>query len=137
MEVLHVPPRRREACHFVGSEQNRSPRLRFEDSFDVSKAEKAAVANKLRKGKGKVVRAPRSQSRRVRLSEPPQHAVARYHPKGVKNERQDAHATGRFASTPSPSATRMRTRVSSARIRPPKSTFRPRTATRMWSFPTP
>ena len=24
VEVLHVPPRRREACHFVGSEQNRS-----------------------------------------------------------------------------------------------------------------
>ena len=22
VEVLHVPPRRREACHFVGSEQN-------------------------------------------------------------------------------------------------------------------
>ena len=43
------------------------PRLRFEDSFGVSEAEKAAVATKLRNGKGKAVRAP--VARRSKLSQ--------------------------------------------------------------------
>ena len=38
--VFHVPPRRREACHFVGSELSRSQGcVRSKDSFDVSEAE--------------------------------------------------------------------------------------------------
>ena len=57
MKVLHVPPRRREACHFVGSEQTDPKIVSFKCSFDVSEAEKAVVAKKLRKGKeGKAVR---------------------------------------------------------------------------------
>ena len=58
MEVLHVPPRRRGARSSACSEQNRSLDCEIQDSFDVSEAEKAAVAKKLQKGEGKAVRAP-------------------------------------------------------------------------------
>ena len=55
MEVLHVPPRRRRACHLVGKADPNSKR--FTDSFAVGEAEKAAVVGTL-KAKGTAVRAP-------------------------------------------------------------------------------
>ena len=48
---------------------------------------------------------------------------------GVKNDASTPTPTGRFSSTPSPSATQMITRLSSARICPPTSMFRLGTAT--------
>ena len=41
--------------------------VRFEDSFDVREAKKAAVANKLRKGKGKAARTPVTRRSKVSL----------------------------------------------------------------------
>ena len=65
VEVVHAPPRRRKACHFVGSEKKTDPEtVRFEDSLDVSEAEKTmVVAKKMQKGKGKDVRTPCTDSR--------------------------------------------------------------------------
>ncbi len=57
--ILYVPPRRREACRFVGSEQNRCQDSEIRRQLCVSEvAGKAAVAKKLRKGKSEAIRAP-------------------------------------------------------------------------------